>query len=64
MSVEIFTFDKGINRRKKNLLLLEEGELYSCQGFNFKSDGVLECRSPKNTVNDTAIGSITIFTDI
>lgn len=58
MAIELFSFDNGINVRKKNPLLLKEGEMQSCSGLGFKYDGVLECRAPKNTVNSTALGSI------
>ena len=46
MAIESLSFDKGINR-KKSPLLLEEGETYTCVGFNFSHDGVLEARTPK-----------------
>ena len=46
MAIESFSFDKGINR-KKSPLFLQEGELYSCSGFKFEHDGVLETRIPK-----------------
>ena len=46
MTIESFSFDKGINR-KKSPLFLQEGELYSCSGFCFEHDGILEVRTPK-----------------
>lgn len=44
--MEVFSFDKGMNL-KKGRLLYDVGELYTCKGFSFEHDGVLECRSPK-----------------
>lgn len=58
MAIELFSFDNGINEKKKNPLLLKEGEMQSCSGFDFKYDGVLVCRTPRNTVNSTALNSI------
>ena len=58
MTVELFSFDKGINRKKENLLALEDGEMYSCSGLHMDSVGVLKCRAPKNTVNTTELGGI------
>ena len=57
MTVELFTFDKGINTQKSPLLL-EDGEMVSCEGFSFERDGVLEARQVKSAVNTTALGSI------
>ncbi len=51
MTVESFSFDKGMNR-KKSPLFLSEGELYTCKGFGFKHDGILEARTP------TTIGAV------
>ena len=60
MTIESFTFDKGVNR-KKSPLLLEEGELYDCRGFSYAHDGVLETREPKNVkeaIDTTATSTI------
>jgi hypothetical protein len=38
MAIELITFDAGINQKKKNALLLKEGEMQTCEGFNFKHD--------------------------
>ena len=46
MAIESFNFDKGINQ-KKSTLFLEDGELYTCEGFSFEHVGVLEARDPK-----------------
>jgi hypothetical protein len=54
---EIITFDKGIVS-KRSPLLLEDGEMVSCEGFSFERDGVLETRQQKVAVNSTALGSI------
>jgi hypothetical protein len=44
MAIESFSFDKGMNRRKSPLFLTE-GEVYTCKGFGFLRDGVLEART-------------------
>jgi hypothetical protein len=44
---ETYTFDKGINNKKKNTLFLSEGELASCSGLVYDYDGVLVCRPEK-----------------
>lgn len=41
---ETYTFDKGINIKKRNTLLLQDGELVNCSGFVYDYDGVLVCR--------------------
>lgn len=46
MAMEVFSFDKGMNR-KKETLLLDVGEVYTATGFSFEKDGVLEARLPK-----------------
>jgi hypothetical protein len=46
MAIESFSFDKGMNR-KKSTLLMSEGEVYTCKGFGFQRDGVLEARTAK-----------------
>lgn len=46
MSIESFTFDKGINL-KKSPLFLEDGEVYSIQNFSFNHIGILEGREAK-----------------
>ena len=56
-TVETFTFGKGINTRKSPLFL-EDGELVSCEGFDFLKDGEVASRHPVQTVNATAYGSI------
>lgn len=58
MTTEIFTFDKGINKRKENALLLEPGEFVSCEGLVFDKAGMLECRSAKTTRGTAVSGSI------
>ena len=58
MSVEAFAFDRGINLKKTNPLLLEEGEMVSCSGFILDNHGVLKCRPARNKVNTTALDSI------
>ena len=65
MAIESFSFDKGINR-KKSPLFLAEGELYSCSGFAFEHDGVLEVRIPKTRglLVDSAITYDPIITGI
>jgi hypothetical protein len=55
--IEPINFTKGINTRKTPLYL-EDGELVSCSGFSFNSEGVMEAMSPKEAVNTTSIGSI------
>ena len=44
--IESFSFEKGINI-KKDRLFLEQGELYSCSGFNLDVDGRLETREAR-----------------
>ncbi len=51
MAIESFSFDKGMNR-KKSPLFLTEGENYTCKGFGFQHDGVLEARTA------TTIGAV------
>jgi hypothetical protein len=46
MATEVFSFDKGMNR-KKGRLLYEQGELYECKGFSFEHEGILQARTPK-----------------
>lgn len=46
MPIESFSFDRGVNL-KKSPLLLEEGEMVSCEGYSFAHDGVLEARAAK-----------------
>lgn len=58
MTIEVFSFDKGINRRKENLLALEDGEMYSCSGLELDAEGSLKCRAARNTVNTTQLGAI------
>lgn len=43
MPIELISFDKGINR-KKSQLILTQGEVYNCSGFSFKKDGELVAR--------------------
>jgi len=45
-ATESLSWDKGINRRKAGLLL-EDGETYTCSGFGFQHDGILEARGAK-----------------
>uniref|UniRef100_A0A6M3KUB8 Uncharacterized protein n=1 Tax=viral metagenome TaxID=1070528 RepID=A0A6M3KUB8_9ZZZZ len=46
---ESFSFEKGINL-KKSPLLLENGEMYSCQGFDYDYEGAMTCRSTKTQI--------------
>jgi hypothetical protein len=48
--LESFSFDKGINRKKKNRLLLGEGEVYACENFSYDHDGVLEARAARTSL--------------
>jgi len=46
MAIESFSFDKGVVR-KKTTLFLDDGEVYTCEGFSFEHGGILEARTPK-----------------
>lgn len=60
MAIEPITFGKGMVR-KKSPLLLEDGELYSVDGFCYEHEGCMEARTPKTAVNTTAVGSINLI---
>jgi len=55
--MELITFDRGMNL-KKSPLTLEDGELASCSGFVFDSQGDLTARSPREKVSATAVSAI------
>ena len=44
--IEAFMWDKGINRKKSTLFLVD-GEAYSCEGFTLETIGILKAREPK-----------------
>ena len=58
MAIQLFTFEKGINKRKENPIRLDEDELQSCSGLQFGKEGMLECRPTRTAVNPTPLGSI------
>ena len=57
MEIEPITFGLGLNLRNSPLFL-KDGELVSCEGFDFANVGVMDARSSKQTVNPSALGSI------
>lgn len=57
MEIEPITFGKGLNLRRSPLML-QDGELVTCEGFSFSKDGEMTARDSVQTVNTTAIGSI------
>lgn len=57
MEIEPITFGLGLNLRNSPLYL-KDGELVSCEGFDFANVGVMDARGSKQAVNDIPIGSI------
>ena len=56
----MFTFDRGIIR-KRDPLMLQDGELYTAKGFSFETDGKLECRTPVEKQYDVAVANLHEF---
>jgi hypothetical protein len=57
MPIEPITFGKGLNTGNSPLML-KDGELVSCSGFGFTTQGEMAARDPLTAVNAAAVGSI------